>query len=316
MHTNSPARTYSTVDKAPLRAQLSDLVADHSIETTPGAAAKIADFRDFLRPGRSVAVTFLPGSPFDGTVATARRLKQEGFRPVPHVCARAVADAADLEDKLQRLSEEAGAEDAVVLAGGLNHPVGAFDNSMQLLATGLFEKYGFRTLGLAGHPEGSPDISDLELERALAWKNNYARQSNISFYLCTQFVFEAEAVISWDKRIRKAGNRLPVHVGIPGLATLKTLLSHAKACGVGPSLRVLTKQAKNVSKLMTTRAPDKLLMELAEYKSSDPECGVRKVHVYPFGGMQRSATWFQAIEAGDVNFDPDLTRFEVLSVPA
>ena len=313
MHNNSPAVAYSTIDQAPLRTQLSDLVADHSIETTPGAAAKIPDFRDFLRPGRSVAVTFLPGSSFDGTVATARRLKQEGFRPVPHVCARAIADAADLEDKLRRLSEDAGAQDAVVLAGGLQHPVGAFDNSMQLLATGLFEKYGFRTLGLAGHPEGTPDISDLELERALNWKNNHARQSNIDFYLCTQFVFEADAVISWDRRIRRAGNRLPIHVGIPGLATLKTLIGHAKACGVGPSLRVLTRQAKNISKLMTTRAPDQLLIDLADYKFSDPQCGIRKVHVYPFGGMQRSASWFQAIEAGEVIIEPDRSGFEVLS---
>ena len=38
-----------------------------------------------------------------------------------------------------------------------------FDSSFQLLETGYFEKM---TVGIAGHPEGSPDISDSNLEKS------------------------------------------------------------------------------------------------------------------------------------------------------
>src|SRR3546814_1965868 len=60
--------------------QILDLVRDFTLETTPGSAAKIPDYREHLRPGCRVAVTFLPGSDFADTVATAQRLQDEGFQ--------------------------------------------------------------------------------------------------------------------------------------------------------------------------------------------------------------------------------------------
>ena len=71
----------NTVDRAAeeTRQQIVDLMQDFTVETTPGSAAKIADYRDHLRPGDRVAVTFLPGSDFADTVATAKRLREEGF---------------------------------------------------------------------------------------------------------------------------------------------------------------------------------------------------------------------------------------------
>jgi methylenetetrahydrofolate reductase (NADPH) len=97
--------------------QVMDLVDGFSIETTPGSAAKIPDYREHLRPGTTVAVTFLPGSDFADTVATAKRLKAEGFDPAPHVAARSIAGNRDLEEYLKRLQGEAGVTQAVALAG-------------------------------------------------------------------------------------------------------------------------------------------------------------------------------------------------------
>src|SRR5947207_890592 len=111
---------------------------------------------------------------------------------------------------------------------------------MQVLATGLLDRYGIRKIGVAGHPEGSPDITDEAIAQALRWKNDFAERTDADIYLVTQFCFEADPIIRWDKRIRAEGNRLPIHVGIPGLATLKTLMAHAKACGIGPSMRFIT----------------------------------------------------------------------------
>ena len=107
--------------------------------------------------------------------------------------------------------------------------------------------HGIRKIALAGHPEGSPDMSDEAIRSALKWKNEFSNKTDAEMYLVTQFAFESEPVIAWDQMLQKEGNRLPIHIGIPGLATLKTLLMHAKACGIGASMKFLTRQARNVT---------------------------------------------------------------------
>lgn len=291
--------------------QIVDFVRGFSIETTPGSALKIPDYREHLRPGTTVSVTFLPGSDFADTIKTAKRLKDEGFNPAPHFAARSVPSRAAFEEYLKHLQGEVGVSDAVALGGGVSSPVGEFDSSMQLLDTGLFDRYGITRIGLAGHPEGSPDIPDSALAEALAWKNGFAERSDAEFYLATQFCFEAAPIIAWDKAIRAAGNRLPIHIGVPGLATLKTLINHAKACGIGPSMRILTRQARNITKLMTVKAPDRLIADLAYYKATDPECGIRRVHIYPLGGLRRSALWSYAVVDGDFTLGKDGRSFTV-----
>ncbi len=234
--------------------QIAEFMTGFTAETTPGSAAKIADYREHLRPGTVVYITFLAGSNFDDTIAVAKRLKGEGFVPVPHFAVRSIPDAAFLDDKLARLSEEAGLEQVLLIGGAVDEPAGDFSDTMQLLETGLFDRHGIRKFGVPGHPEGSPDISDLAIAKALAWKNDFAERSGAELYVVTQFCFEAEPVIAWDRRIQAEGNRLPITIGMPGLATIKTLLAHAKACGIGPSMRFLTRQTRNVAKLERLRA--------------------------------------------------------------
>jgi methylenetetrahydrofolate reductase (NADPH) len=305
------ARGKTEISPDEAKGQIVDFARGFSIETTPGSAQKIPDFREYLRPGTNVSVTFLPGSDFADTIATARRLKDEGFEPAPHFAARSIPNRAALEDNLKRLQGEVGVREVVALGGAVTNPLGDYDNSMQLLETGLFDKHGIKKIGLAGHPEGSPDISDTALAEALTWKNAFADRSDADCYLCTQFCFEAAPIIAWDQTIREAGNRLPIHIGVPGLATLKTLINHARACGVGASMRVLTRQTRNVTKLLTVSAPDRLLIDLAHYKATDPDCGIRQAHIYPLGGLRRSALWTYAVVDGEITMQKGGRNFTV-----
>ena len=279
------------------------LIDGFSVETTPASSAKVASFADHLAPGTTVNVTFLPGSAIDDTIAVAARLRREGFEPVPHIAARSIIDSAMLDRTLGRLTDEAGVTQALVIAGGRDRPMGAFASSMDLLATGLFEAHGIAKIGVAGHPEGSPDIDETALKDALLWKNRFAAERGLEMYIETQFCFDAAAIVAWDKRIRGWGNTLPIHLGVPGLATLKTLLKFAQMSGIGPSIRVLTRQARNLAKLMLVQAPDRLLLDLAAYKAADPDCGIEKLHFYPFGGLAKTAEWANAVAAGDFTVD-------------
>ncbi len=308
-------RIVDTGSKMSPRQPIIDLLSGFTTETTPGAAAKIEDYRAHLRPGATVFITFLPGSSFAETIAVAARLRREGFNPVPHLAARSVPHRAFLDENLARLADEAGIDQALLIGGALNRPLGEFSSTMQLLETGLFDKYGIGRIGIAGHPEGSPDIPDAQIRAALAWKNAFAQRTGASVYIVTQFCFEAAPVIAWDRRIQCEGNRLPVYVGIPGLASLRALIGHAKACGVGPSMRFLTRQARNVTRLLKVSTPDRLVTELATYRAADPRCGIRGVHVYPLGGLKKSARWAQAVIDGRFEVREDGRGFEVDAPP-
>ena len=278
--------------------QIIDFMSGFTLETTPGSAAKVGSFREVLRPGTTVYITFLPGADFGDTVAVARRLSDEGFNPVPHLAARSIPNAAAFEQHVKRIAQDAGVKQVLLIGGAITTPVGEIADTMQLLETGILDRHGIRKIGVAGHPEGCPDIPDQAIRAALAWKNAYAQRTGAELYLVTQFCFEAEPIIRWDRAIQAEGNRLPIHIGIPGLATIKTLLGHARACGIGPSMRFLTRQAMNVAKLLTVSAPDRLVAALADYQSNHPGCGIVNAHVYPLGGLKKSADWSYAVADG------------------
>jgi methylenetetrahydrofolate reductase (NADPH) len=286
-------------------------ITDFTAETTPGSAAKIPDYRDHLRPGTPVYITFLPGSDFKDTIRVATRLKEEGFKPIPHLAARSIPSRAFLEENMRILKDKVDLDWVLIIGGAVNEPVGEFSEAMQILETGLIDKFGIKRVGLAGHPEGNPDIGHMGVADALRRKNAFAETTDAELYLVTQFCFEAAPIIAWDKRLQAEGNSLPIHIGVPGLATIKTLMAHAKACGIGPSMRFLTRQARNITKLMSVSEPDRLVTTLANYKAQDPTCGIQRVHMYPLGGLSKTAAWTNAVCDGRFTMEKDGLGFNL-----
>ena len=278
--------------------------ADWSIEVTPTGATKIESFRDCLAPGTTVNVTFLPGTDPGDTIAVAERLHNDGMRPVPHLAARSLRNADQLDELLTAFTTRCGVEEVLCIGGGVDSPVGDFTATIEVLESGLIQKHGIRHIGVAGHPEGSPDISDEEIATALAAKNDLAARDGLELYIETQFCFEADIVLDWERRAREAGNRLPIRIGIPGPATIKTLFRFAQISGIGPSMRFVAKQAKNVAKLMTVQSPHLLIAGLAEGMAADKDCLIRHFHYYPFGGFARTAAYAGAIAEGRIDLLP------------
>ena len=273
------------------------LIQGYSVETTPGAATKIPDYRYILVPGTTVYVTLLPDSTIDDTLTVCERLVAEGFNPVPHYAARQIPSRRKLEDSLVRFRDSCGGTQVLAIAGGSEKPVGEFENSMQLLDTGLFDKMGIQRIGIAGHPEGSPDISNQDIKSALIWKNKFSERTDAGMYIVTQFCFEAQQIIQWEKQLVSWGNELPVHIGIPGVATVGTLLKHAAACGIGNSIRYLKKQARRTTKLLTSSTPENLLNDLTQHRLNQPESYIERLHVYPLGGLRKSIEWLEMIQS-------------------
>jgi len=271
------------------------LLSGFSIEVMPRTAAKVDDFRALLPAGTLVYIAHIDGTPIADMVATARRIAGEGFEVMPHFPARIIADEAMLADWIARYQGEAGVRSALLLAGGVSAPRGAFHSSMQLMETGLFDKAGFTRLHVAGHPEGNrdidPDGGDRAVMEALRWKQAFGERTDTKMAIVTQFAFEPEPIVSWADRLAAEGIRLPIHIGIAGPAKLQTMIKFAIACGVGPSLRVLQRRARDVTKLVKPFEPTDLVADLAAEKAARPAFGVEKVHLFPLGGIQASAEW-------------------------
>lgn len=272
-----------------------DFLTGASIEVMPRTAAKIEDFSAILPAGTRVYIAHIDGTPIEDMVATAKRIAAEGFPVMPHFPARIIADETVLADWIARYQGEAGVDQALLLAGGVSEPVGTLDNSMQLLETGAFDQAGFTRLHVAGHPEGNrdidPDGSDRSVMDALRWKQQFSERTDAEMAIATQFCFEAEPVIAWANGITEAGIDLPVHIGVAGPARLQTLIKFAIACGVGPSLRVLQRRARDVTKLVMPFEPTEFVSDLARHKAANPDFAIKTVHLFPLGGIKTTATW-------------------------
>ncbi len=275
--------------------QLEAFLAGYSIEVMPRTAEKVEDFRALLPQGTRVYVAHIEGTPIEDMVATAKRLADDGFAVMPHFPARIIKDAATLENWIAMYQGEAGVDQALLLAGGVATPHGDFDSSISLLENGAFDRAGFKRLHVAGHPEGNRDIdpkggSD-NVDAALRWKQKFSETTDAKMALATQFAFEADPIIAWADSLREAGIDLPVHIGIAGPAKLQTLIKFAMACGVGPSLKVLQKRARDVTKLLLPFEPMEVLSALAAHKAAHPDFNIEQVHFFPLGGIKTNAQW-------------------------
>lgn len=272
----------------------------YSIEVMPRTAAKIEDFRTLLPKKTRVYIAHIEGTPIEEMVQTAARLKNDGFQVMPHFPARIIKDKDTLRDWISRYQDKADVKQALLLAGGIDKPHGDFNDSMQLLETGLFDQHGFTNLHIAGHPEGNKDIdpdgSTKNVDSALLWKQEFSKRTAAQMAVATQFCFDAQPVITWADALADAGFDLPIHIGVAGPAKLQTMIKFSVACGVGASLRVLQRRARDITKLLLPFTPDTFLQTLANHRAQNPDFLIRNIHFFPLGGIKTNATW--AIENG------------------
>ena len=262
-----------------------------SVEVTPKAASKIENFEDYIPLGTLVYVAHIEGTPIEEMVETAKKINDQGFCAMPHFPARIIKDKNVLEDWISRYKNEANVSNALLIAGGANKPYGEYNSSIQLIESELFDKADFNNLHIAGHPEGSmdidPDGSTTNVDQALSWKNEFSKRTDANMAITTQFSFDASSVISWANNIKEAGIDIPVHIGIAGPAKLQTLLRYSIECGVGASIKIIQKRAKDLTKLLLPYKPTNIITELATYKADNPSFNIEKVHFFPLGGIKQ-----------------------------
>ena len=282
-----------------INSNFKDFISGYSIEVIPRSAAKIESFAEILPKDTRVYIAHIQNGEIEAMVATAKRLYEEGFNVMPHIPARMIKNQSMLHDWISMYQNEAGVNEALLLAGGSSKPIGDFDSSIQLIESGLFDKAGFKRLHIAGHPEGCKDIDPdggcKNVFEALSWKQEFSKRTDAQMAIATQFCFDADAVSQWATNIKNNGIDIPIHIGIAGPAKLQTLLRFSIECGIGPSMKVLTKRAKDITKLLLPYKPTEILKGLAEHKKQDPELNIEQVHFFPIGGIKQTADFIKEV---------------------
>ena len=222
---------------------------------------------DTLPALKDVYVTMLPGGDYKETAQQATKLAQKGFNPIPHFPARSIENEEQLKDFVNRCKNE-GVKQALVI-GGSRDPIGKFDSSIQLLETGYFEKM---KIGIAGHPEGSPDISDSKLEEAMKDKKPYAD------YIVTQWLLDPQLIVDFISK-----QTVPVHVGITGPLKITSLIKFANIVGAKNSINFLKSNFSKALDLLKPKDPNDLIGKVKSHTDF--------FHIYTFGGLKETNKW-------------------------
>ena len=236
-----------------------------------------------------IAVTFLPGDDANSRIAATKAVRQLGFEPMPHFSARRITSFAEFETYLNAVAVEAGVQRCFVIAGDPSEPEGPFNDSSALIATGAFERVGIKAIGIGGHPEGHPNMSQEQCFAVLEAKSAEIERRGMAPLIVTQFGFDAQPFLDWLEELRRRGIDAPVRIGIPGPAGIKTLMRFAARCGVGASASALARYGVSITRLIGTAGPDKLVDALAW--GLEPMHGPVRLHFYPFGGLEKTVQW-------------------------
>jgi methylenetetrahydrofolate reductase (NADPH) len=263
----------------------------YSLEVTPRDEDAFKAVARLLPPLTEVFVADLPDQKPDLLIEACARYRRAGFRPVPHLVARNINGVDKLRFLLSRLVGDAEVERALVLGGDRSEPVGPFKQALDLLETGQLSEHGIRKIALACFPEGHPTIPADRLQRALEAKLAAAAQSDLDVMLVSQFLFDAEPLLDYTRRLRMGGIAAPLRAGLAGPADAETLLQFAKELGVGASKQVMQSKAARSDERKADQSPQELAAAIVEAQASEPSLGIEGFHFFAFGSTAKTIAW-------------------------
>ncbi len=242
------------------------------------------DIRAHLGTDLKITVTASPRKGLEPTIALSVRLVRAGYEVVPHLSARLVRDAAELQELLDRLLA-AGVKELFVPAGDAAEPAGDFEGAAALLNAMGPGRERFEGIGITGYPESHHIISDAQTIQAMSAK------AGMATHVISQVCFDAEVIASWIAAVRARGIALPIVLGMPGCVDYAKLIRISMKIGLGESARFLNQHKNWAGRLLARQfSPDALLRGLGPVLT-DPAANVTGLHLYTFNEVARTERW-------------------------
>jgi methylenetetrahydrofolate reductase (NADPH) len=278
-----------------LQGRLSELLAAGSLEISPREMHRAKALAALLPANTCVYIPSLPGLPLSRTLDAVAAVRAAGLDPVPHVSARRILDRQEFRDFLGQAVMQHGVHRVLLIGGDEAKPKGPYSDSLQVLESGVISECGVREIGVGGYPEGHPRIAPAVLQQALKRKLALAREQNLGLYVVTQFCFAPQRVVEYCAGLARSHPDLPIYVGIAGPTDPVALARYAQRCGVSLSLRALRNLGTGIARLVTHTDPRDHVVALARYVRGREPSNVVGVHLYSFGGAERTGAWMREL---------------------
>ena len=234
-----------------------------------------------------LTITASPAKGQDATIDLAVELTGDGYSVSPHLSAQQIRDRGHLADIVARC-HEAGIAGAFVIGGDQTGTRTKFHDAHGLLAALHELDHGFTDIGIGGHPEGHPAVSDEALFTALL------KKAPLATHITTQIVFDPKIIARWARELTRRGIDLPVYVGVPGAVTRQKLLRVSGGLGIGESANFLKKQQSLLWRFFVPGgySPDKIIRGLAPHLG-EPDNHLAGFHVFTFNDLEPTEEWRQ-----------------------
>jgi len=232
-----------------------------------------------------LTVTASPAKGQDATIDLTVALAGHGYEVAPHLSAQQVKDRGHLADIVARC-REAGINDVFVVGGDPTEVPTEFKDAHALLVALHELDHGFTDIGIGGHPEGHPSVSEDVLFQALKDK------AALATHIKTQIVFDPAVILRWARELKRRGIELPVHVGVPGAVHRQKLLRVSGGLGIGESAKFLKKQQTLLWRFFVPGGydPTKIIKGLAPHLGK-PDNTLAGFHVFTFNDLEPTEEW-------------------------
>jgi methylenetetrahydrofolate reductase (NADPH) len=195
-------------------------------------------------------------------------LRAAGLDPVPHVSARRILDRNEFGSFLKEATSRHGVHRVLVIGGDEPKPKGPFNDSLEVLRSGMLAEAGIKEIGVSGYPEGHPRIAASALDQAFNEKLKLANEQGLGLYVVTQFSFAPKRVVDFCAGLARSAPSVSVYVGIAGPSDPVALLRYAQRCGVSTSLRALRNLGTGIARLEVHTDPQEQVAAHAGYLQS------------------------------------------------
>jgi methylenetetrahydrofolate reductase (NADPH) len=269
------------------------LVTNGSIEFSTTAIQGIPRAADLLPYGTSVYVPSPASKTLQSNLEAIAALHDAGLEAVPHIAARKIASRRELQDYLARIVRDYGVHRVLVIGGDVNEATGPYPDSTAILREDVLAEAGIHEIGVAGYPEGHPQIPPGVLNADLDEKIELASKLQLGMEVITQFSFAPNRIIEYCSVLSHRAPDVPVYVGLAGPTSPAKLIWYANYCGVSTSMRALADFGMEAVKLLEHTHPDEQLTAVAQHCALRESCNVIGVHVFSFGGFKQSARWMR-----------------------
>jgi methylenetetrahydrofolate reductase (NADPH) len=139
---------------------------------------------------------------------------------------------------MKRIVAEAGVKRVFLVAGDPSEPARPFSDTLQLIQTGIFKLNDISAVGIAGHPEGHPNVDRVRLWQWMANKMTEITSRGMAPLVVTQFGFDPGAFLQWlvemRERVstRRCESACPVRLGSSDFYATRSsaVLAHRRQC--------------------------------------------------------------------------------------